>query len=468
MKALLIHPRLELLFEALMPEEVGEKWIQVPALGPLYVRETARSRGFEVDYLDADALDMGPDQVAAAVAEGGYAVAGVTVNSYNLSSGLAVAGAMKKATPDLFVVAGGVHPTIYPLETANLPEFDAAVAGEGEFVFCEILKALQNGAMPDGIPGVAVAGREFVAKAAPIKDLDSLPIPRSDGLPLDRYWSALARSRPVMPMVTSRGCPFQCTFCDRPRLDRGLRPRSADNVIEEVLIRQSEGVNEFSIYDDTFTANKKRTFEICEKFAGLQSKIRFDCRTRVDTVNEDVFKALAEAGCDRVYFGIESGDENILKSIKKNTSLDQVSEAVKSAKKAGLRTLGYYMLGLPGEDEKAALKTIELAVKLKMDFALIEVFIPMPDTEAYEQGLRSGAIGSDYWQKQAKNPDPHFAPPPWPGPLEQNVAELIRVAYRRVYLSPAYLLRSLISIRTWEEFRQKVKGFLRFINLKLS
>jgi len=465
-KAVLIHPGLDLSFEALMPEEVGEKWIQVPALGLLYVREVARQNGFDVDYLDADALGMGPDKVGQTVSKGDYDVVGLTVNSYNLTACVAVAVAIRRTSPKAFIVAGGVHPTIYPKETANLDTFDAAVAGEGEAAFSKILSARQNGEEPAGIPGVALAGALYLDRPEPIKDLDSIPIPRSTGLPLEHYWSALARSRPVMPMITSRGCPFQCVFCDRPKLDRGLRLRSPDNVCEEIRIRQSEGISEFSIYDDTFTANKKRTLKICAQIGALPEKIRFDCRTRVDTVDEEIFEALADAGCDRVYFGIESGDEKILKSIRKNTNLAQASKAVNSAKKAGLRTLGYYMLGLPGEDERAANKTIELAVALKTDFALIEVFIPMPETQAYETGLQSGKISVDYWLGQAQKPDPFFAPPPWPGPLKGHVAELARTAYRRVYLSPHYLWRSLISIRTWEELRQKVKGFFRFIKLK--
>ncbi|MCZ7584994.1 MAG: cobalamin-dependent protein [Deltaproteobacteria bacterium] len=256
MRILIVHPRLELHFEALMPGEVGEKWIQVPALGCLYLREVAREEGHQADYLDADALDLSAEQVGRHAAEGRYDVVGVQLNSYNLYAGVAAARAVRAALPEAVLCAGGVHPTIFPVETANLPEFDAAFAGEAEENFPAFLRAVENRDRP-AIPGLAWKGGADPGPARVVNDIDRIPIPKTDGLPLHRYWSALARSRPVMPMVTSRGCPFQCTFCDRPLVDNGLRHRSIDNVIAEIEMRVGAGIREFCFYDDTLTANKK-------------------------------------------------------------------------------------------------------------------------------------------------------------------------------------------------------------------
>ncbi|MCB1154865.1 radical SAM protein, partial [bacterium] len=393
---------------------------------------------------------------------------GMQVNSYNLASAVNLARKIRDAMPKAYIVAGGIHPTIFPKETAELPMFDAAVGGEGEIAFPAIMHALKNGEDVGAIQGVATKGRPFGGNAPMIQDLDSIPIPSNDGLPLTHYWSALARSRPVMPMMTSRGCPFKCTFCDRPEVDGGLRLRSIENVIDEIELRQSVGVDEFCFYDDTFTANKRRAMRLCAALAELPRKIRFDCRSRVDTSDDEMFQSLKRAGCDRVYFGVESGDPDILHKIRKYTTPDQVKDAVRAAKRSGLRTLGYFMIGLPDESHDQAQRTIELACELKTDFALIELFIPMPQTEAYSDGLRDGLIKHDYWRAQATDPDPKFVPPAWPGGLLDEGQDLVREAYRRFYMSPSYMVRSLFQIRSYEEFRQKVHGFFRFLKLKAS
>lgn len=469
MKALILRPEINIPFEALMPEEIGEKWVCFPSVGSLYVREYARKAGFLCDYLDAEALGLSPEKAAEKAGRGGYDVIALPADTYSFLSTIKQAGEIRKTCPDALIVCGGVHPTIYPEQTAMLPEFDAVVFGDGERPFLALLQALENGKEIAGIPGVAVSTEQGVIKG-PVpdfeNDLDTLGFPDYSDLPLDKYFSSLAKARPVMPVVTSRGCPFKCTFCDRPRLAGKLRFRSADHVIKELEHLVSLGVTEFSFYDDTFTANKKRALKILDSIRKMPRKIGFDVRSRVDTTDEQLLRALADAGCERVYIGIETGDPEMQKRIRKNLDLDKARQAVAMTQKAGLKALAYFMLGLPGETKAQAGATIEYAGTLKADYYLFEVFVPMPCTQAYEQGIAAGILPGDYWANYAASPNADFSPPLWEENLNADeLARLIRTAYRRCYLTPSYIFRSAIKTATWEEFLQKAKGALSFIRL---
>jgi len=469
MRALILRPKIEVPFEALMPGEIGEKWVCFPALGALYVRQAAIDGGFDCDYLDAEALDLPVAGAAAIAAKENYQVVALPADTYSLISTINQARAIKKALPKTLVVCGGIHPTIYPEETALLPCFDAVVFGDGETPFSELLKGINNGSFPSKIPGIIAKEKEQLIKGdTPIfeKNLDSLGYPDYSGIKLDHYYSSLAKARPVLPLVTSRGCPFKCTFCDRPVLANRVRYRTAGHVIDEMKHLISMGVREFSIYDDTFTANKKRAHKILDAMAGLPQKVGFDIRSRVDTSNEEILDALNKAGCDRVYIGVESGDPIVQKTIQKNLDLEKAREVFKQVQKRGMKALAYFMIGLPGETEKQANNTIEYARNLWADYYLFEVFTPMPATEAYEQGIKRGILPGDYWKDFASAPTLDFSPPLWEEHMKgPKLAQLIREAYKKTYLSPGYIWRSLLKTSTWEEFKQKVKGGLSFLRL---
>lgn len=469
MKALILRPKIEIPFEALMPEEIGEKWVCFPSLGALYVRQYAINKGFKCDYLDAEAQNLSVDQAAMHAQKGGYDVVALPADTYSLLSTVNQAKAIRNYLPDATIVCGGVHPTIYPEQTAALPCFDVAVFGDGEVPFAALLKALKENRSPAGIEGLVVKKDGKIIKGPAPKleeELDSFGYPDYSGIDLDNYFSSLAKARPALPMVTSRGCPFKCTFCDRPVLANKLRYRSADHVVAEMEHMIFMGVTEFSIYDDTFTANKKRALEILAKIEKLPAKIGFDIRSRVDTTTDELLDALAKAGCDRVYIGVETGDQGLQKKIRKNLDLAKAQEVFKQVQKRKMKALAYFMLGLPGETPEQALRTIEYARSLSADYYLFEVFTPMPATEAYQQGISSGVLPGDYWLNFASNPTSDFSPPLWEENMKADkLAKLIRLAYKRTYLNPSYIWRSLLKTATWEEFKQKAKGGFSFLRL---
>ncbi|MBZ0271257.1 B12-binding domain-containing radical SAM protein [bacterium] len=469
MRSLILRPRIELGFEALMPEEIGEKWVCFPAVGALYVRSYARKHGHVCDYLDAEALNLTEREAAERAARGGYDVIALPADTYSLMSTVRYARAVRQACPDAFLVCGGVHPTIYPAQTAQLDCFDAAIFGDGEAPFTDLLNALEKKRDPAGIPGVARHGKDeaIVGPTPPTEqNLDALGFPDYEGLPFDRYFSSVAKARPVAAMVTSRGCPFLCTFCDRPIIAGKLRLNSPAHVAGEIERLIGWGITEFSFYDDTFTARKKRALEILERIRHLPKKIGFDIRTRVDTLDESLLDALAASGCERVYLGIETGDDDMQKRIKKGIDLSRARWAVQGVQKRRMKAMCYFMLGLPGETRELADATVAYAASLRADYYLFEVFVPMPASEAYQQGIANGVLPGDYWAQFAANPTDAFHPPLWTEHLSKDeLGLLIRGAYRRLYLDPAYLWRSLTRTATWEELKQKARGGMSFLKL---
>ena len=469
MKVLFLRPKIEVGFEALMPEEIGEKWVNFPSLGSLYVMEYVSAAGFDCRYYDAEALDVGYEEAARWAEQGRYDVVCLPADTYSFLSTVKQAAAIRQHLPEAYLICGGVHPTIYPEETAALPMFDAAVFGDGERPTLALLEALRDKHDPAGIPGVAVRSGAQVIKGPQPElepDLDALGMPDFSRTPLYTYYSSLAKAKPVVPMVTSRGCPFTCTFCDRPRLAHKLRFRSPAHVEAEFRRHIEQGVTEFSIYDDTFTANRKRALEILERVRGLPQKIAFDIRTRVDTIDVELISELKKAGCERVYFGVETGDPKMQKRLRKNVDLDQARWAITAVQNNGMKALAYFMVGLPGETRAQAEATIRFAQKLRADYYLFEVFVPMPSTEAYDQGLSEGIFDSDYWREFAIHPTAEFLPRLWEqGMTRADLQEVIRTAYRKCYLQPGYIWRSLVSTATWVEFKQKAEGGLSFLRL---
>ncbi|MDP8254844.1 MAG: radical SAM protein [Candidatus Alcyoniella australis] len=453
-----------------LPAEVGTRFSCFPALGLLTLRAGIKKRlGIQAAYLDADALGLSVERAAQLVAATGPDVVGISMDSFTMKNTIALARAIKRLAPRTVVAVGGVHPTIYPRETAALEGIDWAFCGEADHAFPEALEAHARGALPN-IRGVAYQAEGevvFAGPAEPIENLDDLPFPDWTGVELTPYFSAPAAGRPVLSMITSRGCPFRCTFCDRPRLAHGLRTCSAEAVVEQMLELKRIGAREISIYDDNLTADRKRALAVAEMLAQRGAPIGFDLRSRVDTIDAELLDVLARAGCRRIYFGVESGDPQVLKNIKKGIDLDQTRRVFEHARRRGIRRLAYFMFGLPGEGLDAAQRTIEFARSLKADYYLFEIFIPMPCTEAYDSALADGTIERDYWAGQAADPQPDFTPPSYPGLLDpEQLARINSEAYRKVVLRPGYVLRSLLAVRTPQEIALRVRAALDLLRMR--
>lgn len=473
MKVLLINPPCQYMLRGDVPAVVMDETGAYPPLGLLYVAAHAET----VADVEVSVMDCGPQGVTHAdlgeeIRRRCPDVVGIQVMTFTLIDAMKVAQAVKAVCPETPVVFGGPHATIFPHETLALPAVDYVVCGEGEYHFANLLMAIRDGKVPPSISGLVCNGvQEAGVSLEYIEDLDQLPRPARHLLPLDIYTSPMAKRNPVTTMMSSRGCSGKCTFCDRPQMGKRFRKRSAKSVVDEMehCVRDL-GISEIIFYDDTFTLDRKRVLEICDLIDARKLKVHWDIRARVDTVTPEMLARLRRAGCYRIHYGVESGSPIIQKTIKKYLKLDRVREVFKQSRKLGIETLGYFMIGLPGEDEQELQKTLDMMCSIPMDYAHIAVLTPYPGTPIYYDGLACGLYDQDFWREYAANPTADFVPRSWTEYFteEQLQAKLVE-AYKRFYFRPSYILRRLTKVRSLGELFGKGRlGLKMFSSMVLG
>ncbi len=267
-------------------------------------------------------------------------------------------------------------------------------------------------------------------------------------------------------MFTSRGCPYKCLFCDRPQLGKNFRARSAKNVVDEMEECEKMGIREIFIYDDTFGVDRNRVLDICAEIKKRGLKIAWDIRTRVNTVDEEILKALKGAGCQRIHYGVEAGTQKILNVLRKGITLDQVKRAFYLTKKAGIQTAGYFMIGSPTETKEDIMQTIKLMKKLDPDYVHITITTPFPATDLYDLAIKEGVLKDDVWKEFARNPYSAFIPPIWEKEMpREELFSLLKKAYRSFYFRSGYIFKKIIKLKSGGELLKKAGAALKLLKI---
>jgi len=443
-----------------------------PPLGLLYIAAYLRKNSsHEIAVIDAPSEHLSYSLLEKRIAAFAPDVVGITAMTFTMRDVLKTAGIVKKLNDGTKCVLGGPHVFIYPDETINLPQVDFLILGEGEIVFKEFLDVYETKGDLSKVPSLVYknnSGETVKTPLAPmIEDLDALPHPARDLTPFERYSSLIFSRTPVTTVFTSRGCPYGCKFCLRPHLGKKFRCRSAENVIGELEECVRMGIRDFLIYDDTFTVIKKRVADICDLIIKKKLDIRWDCRARVDTVDEEILVKMKKAGCIGIHYGIESGSLKVLKNINKGITPEQARDVCALTRKIGLKVLTYFMIGLPGETMADMEETFSMMKSIRADYAHLTIFTPFPGTELYRFGMESGIIKKDHWKKFAENPEDDFVPPHWGENFtREDLHELLVRAYQGFYLRPGNITRILFNIRTPGEFFRKARAGLKVMFMK--
>lgn len=316
---------------------------------------------------------------------------GITAMTTKFGSVLKTAEVVKKHNPRCKVVVGGSHPTFLPEQTLKSKDIDMIVRGEGERTFLELIKSIENNSDLKAVQGISFKrdgsiihnqSREF------IENLDQIPFPARGLLMNQKSYT----SEDVGVIMTSRGCPFHCSYCCH-MWQKKVRNRSIDNVIKEIKeVKQQYGTRQFEFKDDTFTLNRKRIIQLCEELISEKLKVNWGCTTRANLIDEELIKKMKKAGCNIIKLGIETGSEKILKDTKKGVTFEQMREAAKLLNKHNLFWSGYFMVGIPTETEEDIRKTCEFMEELNPHYAGLGVYNPFPKTELFEQGVRMGLL----------------------------------------------------------------------------
>ena len=468
MKVLLVAPPTAHMIQSNVPEAVDEETGAYPPLGLLYVAGYAeKNTSHQVEVLDACLEKLSALQIAGEVKRRAPDVVGIQALTFSLIDVILAAKAIKKACPDVAIVLGGPHVYLYPDETMEIPEVDYLILGEGEHPFAQFLDQLDGPRDFTKVPGLVRRENGRVVKNPPpplLTDLDALPHPARHLVPYERYYSVLARKTPVTTLMSSRGCPYRCIFCDRPHLGKTFRARSAESVVEEMALCERMGIREVFFYDDTFSISRKRVIAICKALIERGVRVAWDIRARVNTLDEEVLDCLAAAGCARAHLGVEAGTPEILQVLRKDIDLDQTRRVFEQASRRGITTLGYFMIGNPTETREQIEQTVAYARSIRTDFVHFAVTTPYPGTELYRMGLETGILPHDYWREFARDPQPGFRPLLWEEVL--TAGELIALldwAYKSFYRRPAYLFRRVLKVRSWAEFRRQVRAGLKIL-----
>ncbi|CAG0948860.1 anaerobic magnesium-protoporphyrin IX monomethyl ester cyclase [Methanosarcinales archaeon] len=364
-----------------------------PPLGLGYVAASLRNAGYGVDILDCTFMKreeaLKKAQGIEADVVGIYSMVTMRNDSIWFAKNL-------RDSCDL-LIAGGPLPSCDPLSFMN--DFDVVVKGEGEHTMLELLRAYDNGCDLRSIPGIVYRKRNngrakgkqseivFTDPRILESDLDKIAFPARDLFPNDRYIEYWKRryGHAATTVFTTRGCPFSCEFCSNAVFGISYRERSPENVVDEVEHALSFGYDRIHFADDVFTLNRERVLKICDEIRRRGLHFKWECLGRVDSIDEEISIAMKDAGCDRIFFGIESGNDSVLKLMKKKITPDRARKAVYSAHEAGLSTGAFFILCYPGETDDTVLETLRFAVSLPLDYLSFTMPYPLPGTALYER-----------------------------------------------------------------------------------
>lgn len=471
MKILFINPPDLNTISSEVPAVIKEERGYNPPLGILYLAGyLERYSDYNLKILDCQAEELAYGQIEEAIKNFSPDVVAITAMTFTLIDVIKILKLVKKINHSIKTVLGGPHPHIYPEETISIQEVDFVVLGEGEIVFKELLKNINNREKLKSLKGLVFKEGNKIFNNGPadfIKDLDSLPFPARHLTSYKKYTSLLSSQKVVTTAFTSRGCPYRCLFCDRPQLGKIFRFRSAKNVVDEFELCKNMGIDEILIYDDTFTINRQRVVEICDEIIHRGLHIGWDIRARVDTIDEELLKKMKSAGCLRIHYGVEAGTEKILKVLRKGITLKRVEEAVALTKKVGIETLAYFMIGSPTETKEDIEETIKFMKKIDPDFVHITILTPFPATDLYFMGLEKGVLPNDYWRKFAKNPTLDFKPYFWEENLTRDeLGEYLKKAYKSFYLRPKYIFKKISKLKSFAELKRKARAGWKIFRFK--
>ncbi len=431
-----------------------------PPLGLAYLASMVRDK-HDVKIVDSLAEDLSYEDVKKIIKHYDPDVIGLTATTSMMPDAYIVAKMAKKYNENVKIMIGGPHVTFTPERTLKeCPYIDYVVRGEGEIIFKNLVTALEKGQDVSNIKGLSFRKGDRVVNNPPqplIKDVDSIPLPSYDLLPMDKY---VADGLKFGTVMTSRGCPFDCIFCSSSlQFGKRWRGHSDARVLKELKILKEEyGIREIEFLDDTFTLNRPRAIRISKRIKEEGLDISWTASSRVDIFNKEVATAMKDGGCRAVYFGIESGTQKILDFIGKRITPEQSLKAVKIAKEAGLRVMGAFIIGFPQETKEDVKRTIKFSKKVGVDYAQFTIATPYPGTRLWTLALKEKLLLTLNWRKFTTL-DPvmkleHFT--------SEQISKMLGFAYLSFYLRPKLLLKDLITEGGFI-FKRAIPQAIRFL-----
>jgi radical SAM superfamily enzyme YgiQ (UPF0313 family) len=440
-----------------------------PPLGICYIASFLEKAGYTVSIVDGEVLDYSLDETVKQVLLKKSKIVGITSTITSFPHAIEVGRRLKQQNPELVLILGGPYVSAL-MEQAIEPSFNYGVYGEGEYTVRELLDYL-NGKTDkkiSEIPGLIYWDNAEIRINKPrayIDNLDLLPYPARHLLPplhLYRPNSQNYQKLPATTLITSRGCPYNCVFCDHSVFGKKYRAHSPEYVVNEIQhLIETYGIKEIWIVDDTLTLNKKRVADICDLIIQRGIKISWNCLGRVNTVSPELLKKMKEAGCWMIAYGIETGNQEVMDFLQKGITLDEVRQAVTWTKDAGLLAKGFFMIGNPPDTIQTIDQTIAFAKDLKLDYALFTITSPLPNTELFEICKKCGKV--DYSDLSKFSEWNAIYEPP--NLTKEQIEKKFKEAYQSFYLRPRYILTQLGNIKGFDDLMRHVNAFVSLVRL---
>jgi radical SAM superfamily enzyme YgiQ (UPF0313 family) len=437
---------------------VSQEFGLFPPLGIAYAAAIHERSGGEARIIDANALCLSKKQVLADLEQWRPDMIAFLLTAYSFFDTLAWIKYLKENT-QLPILVGNVLCAMYPNAVMSHAAIDYMLIGPATKTLPELTRRITKNESLDGLPGVGWRKNGQVVITMPEtfrEDFDDLPFPARHLLPNHKYHAVMSKRTPYTIMVTSKGCNAQCTFCHIHEIPYSAQtPERTVAEIEECVTKH--GIREMDIFDPSFTMDRRRVMAICHLIIQKGFDIHWACRARVDQVDEELLQAMAKAGCKRILYGIEHGEKEKLDMMKKGVAQDRIQTVIDLTKKAGIIPIGFFMLGVPGETVQSMKKTLRYARKLNLGYAQFHRTVGKPKT-ALAKHVTSH-LGYDYWEEYIRgNVLEQRMPSPWTSLSDETIQQFTKYAYWAYYFRPHYLLKLIVGIKSFDEFKRYVRS----------
>ncbi|GAX62294.1 Fe-S oxidoreductase [Candidatus Scalindua japonica] len=460
-KIVLVNPPMNI-------EEVYGKFSELggasPPTGLCYLAGYLRDFGYDVSIIDGEALRLSCHDTVSKILTEQPDFVGLSCKTLWVTNAGKIAKLIKEKNRDIIVSAGGHHVTSLPKQSLQeFSGFDSIIIGEGEITLLEYINTINENSDYSSVQSLAYrdgADIKVNSRREETIDINKLHKPAFDLLPdlATHYNPSIinVKSLPAFPLITSRGCPFQCAFCDRNVFGNTTRIPSAEytfSIVEELYYKY--GIHNLLFDDDNIMINKTIFLKLMNFIKESDMKLSFSCQARVNSIDEDSLKILKESGCWQLMFGIESGSQKMLKAMKKGTKLHQIENAVSMCRKIGIKTLGMFIFGYPGETIETLQETEMFIRKLKLDDLASFFFTPLPGSDVYDDIEKYGKYEKQ-WNKGNSLDHALFIPD---GLDEKTLKKFVNLCNNACYSN----LRQLIRIPTRFTSLTHTKAFLQSI-----
>ncbi len=465
MRLLLVRPNTQNTIQSEVPKAVAAENNSYPPLALLALGTWLRQHcTHEVAVIDAQMEDLDYPALTRRIQEWEADVVGITAFTVELVDVVRTVRAARAAHSVRHVVLGGPHCNDFPAEARDLAGVSAVVRGEGQQPLKALLDAWEAGKEARGIPGVMVHADDPVPEHVLLSDdLDSYPVLDRTLIDYKRYCGLMVGGGVFTTVVTSRGCPHRCSFCNTPRLK--FHSASPGHICDELEACIALDIRDIYFVDDTFNVTNQRVHALCDEILARGLKVSWTVRMRVNGVDRALVQKMKDAGCSRIQFGVEQGTAQGLQRLRKGVTLEEVERAFSICHQLGMPTVAYFMIGTPTERTRLdVLRTVRYAIRLRPDFVMINVLTPFPGTPLFDEGVEAGVLKLQPWLDFMRDPRAEFQPQLWDEHFtREELRSLLAMAWRSFYWRPRFVMSQVKELRNPRDLARKARAALRLL-----